>query len=64
MKWRLSPNNYLSNKERGHKGELTLEPEDAYGPAVLSPEKSMDTVSLDDFPADYPIEVGLCLWRQ
>ena len=49
---------YLSNKERGHKGELTLEPEEAYGPAILSPEKSMDTVSLDDFPADYPIEVG------
>jgi FKBP-type peptidyl-prolyl cis-trans isomerase SlyD len=50
--------NYLSKKERGHKGELTLEPEEAYGPAILSPEKSMDTISLDNFDDDYPIEVG------
>ena len=50
--------NYLSGKERGHKGEVTLEPEEAYGPSILSPEKSMDTISLDDFPADYPLEVG------
>lgn len=50
--------NYLSGKERGHKGEVTLEPEEAYGPSILSPEKSMDTISLDDFPPDYPLEVG------
>ena len=50
--------NYLQGKERGYKGEITLNPEEAYGPAILSPEKSMDTIPLSDFPSDYPLQVG------
>ena len=50
---------YLTGKERGHKGEVVLDPQEAYGPALLSPEKSMDSISLDEFPSNPPLEVGM-----
>ena len=44
--------NYLSGKERGHKGEVTLAPKDAYGERLLPAEESIDRIPLEQFPID------------
>ena len=44
--------NYLSGKEMGHKGEVTLAPKDAYGERLLPAEESLDRIPLNQFPLD------------
>ena len=43
---------YLLGKEAGHKGEVTLEPKEAYGERLLPAEESIDKIPLEQFPLD------------
>jgi len=49
----------LEGRTSDFSGDIILEPEDAYGEQLLSPEESMDSIPLDSFPEGMEVAKGV-----